>query len=267
MSRLLRSVAAGAAILIASCGGGSNDGETDYVLNASPGGIWHGTDQVTGLTILALVDELGHFTLIRADGVQFTGLAVTAGTSLYASIEGVTEFGKTFPDGSIHGSGTLTGDVTARQEMDIDAQFTTDAGTGAHILVPPTPQPFQFDVAYNESSSLAIIAANYADAVTGTVVTINSNGDIFAQDANTGCVINGRISIIEETYNVYDVQVSYANCQGATAALNGIPFAGLVALGDTMTPQQLVGGVTGSVNGRRKYSIVYALDRLSPGSP
>jgi len=46
MSRFLRTLAAGAAISLSSCGGGDG-GQTDYVLNASPGGIWTGTVQDT----------------------------------------------------------------------------------------------------------------------------------------------------------------------------------------------------------------------------
>jgi len=178
-----------------------------------------------------------------------------------ASLDGVTELGQSFPDGATHGTGTLSGGVSARKEIDIDAQFTTDVGTGAHILA-----ALKFESAYYESSSLAILAGNYVDVVTGTTVSINSSGYIFAQDVTTGCVVNGQASIIDTAYNMYHVQVSYASCQGAAAALNGMTFTGLGVLGDTVSPQQVIAAVTGNSDGVGKYSILYALKRLSPGS-
>jgi hypothetical protein len=103
----------------------------------------------------------------------------------------------------------------------------------------------------------------YSDAATGTVVTIDSKGGVFAQDATNGCVVNGTVSIIEATYNVYRVQVSYASCQGAAAALNDATLTGLATLQDTLSPQQVIAGVTGG-NGSAKYAIAYKLIRLSP---
>ncbi|GAC1452336.1 MAG: hypothetical protein PVSMB6_04150 [Steroidobacteraceae bacterium] len=257
MSRSLCILAAGVAISLASCGGGGT-GQTDYVSNASPGGIWSGTDAVTGLALLGLIDELGEFTVIRADGVQFTGMALTAGNALTATVEGSTAFGRTFPDGSTHGTGTFNGTVQARQSIDGDANFTTDGGTGTNVLGSLT-----FRSAYFEASSLNIIAGIYTDAGTGIVVVVSSNGEVFAQDAADGCVINGTVSIIESTYNMYRVQVSYASCQGAAAALNGIAFSGLAALDDTASPQGVIAGVTGH-SGAAHYALTYTLIRSSP---
>jgi hypothetical protein len=187
---------------------------------------------------------------------------MTSGDAIVANLDGVTELGKSFSDGSTHGVGTLTGNVSAGKEIDFEAEFTTDAGTGAHILA-----SLKSDAAYYESSSLTILAGNYVDEVTGTVVSIDSGGDIFAQDVTTGCVVNGQASIIEAPYNMYRVQVSYASCQGTASALNGMTFTGLGVLGDTLSPQELIAAVTGNSDGVGKYSIIYALQRLSPGPP
>ncbi|HEY6924681.1 MAG TPA: hypothetical protein VI653_14505 [Steroidobacteraceae bacterium] len=263
INRVVRCLALVTALSLAACGGdGVEGGKSNYVVNSQPSGIWSGTDMVTGLAILAMVDEPGRFHIIRADGAQFVGTALTSGDGMVASVDGVTELGKSFPDGSTHGTGTLNGNVSPGKEIDIDAQFTTDAGTAAHILA-----ALKFDSAYYESSSLAILAGNYADVVTGTVVSINSDGYIFAQDAITGCVVNGQAGIISGYYNMYRVQVSYASCQGTAAALNGMTFTGFGILGDTVSPQELIAGVTGNSDGVGKYSIIYALKRLSPGSP
>jgi hypothetical protein len=116
MSQFLRTLAAGAAISLSSCGGGGG-GQTDYVLNASPGGIWTGADAVTGLDVVGLIDEPGEFHFIRADGVQFVGTALTAVNDIVANIEGITGFGHTFPEGSTYGSGTFSGGVQERQRL------------------------------------------------------------------------------------------------------------------------------------------------------
>jgi hypothetical protein len=86
MSPFVRSLAAGAAMLLASCGGGSG-GETDYVVNPEPGAIWRGTDPITGLAVVGIVGYPGHFHVIRADGVQVTGTAVTAPGAIVANSE------------------------------------------------------------------------------------------------------------------------------------------------------------------------------------
>jgi hypothetical protein len=263
MSRLLCTLAVIAAIALTSCGGGDG-GQTDYTLNASPGGIWVGSDVVTGLAIVGLTDELGNFQLIRADGMQIVGEALTAADALYANTEEITAFGKTFPDGATHGSGILNGTIAERSSLAGEIQFTTDAGTGAHIVFGPAPSTgLEFDGSYFESSTLAIIAGTYTYVPTGTVVTVDLNGAIFAQDATTGCVINGSVSIIEETYNVYRVQGTAASCQGAAAVLNGIKFNGLATLQDTVSPQNVIVGLIGS-NNSVKYAFAYTLTRSSP---
>ena len=89
---------------------------------------------------------------------------------------------------------------------------------------------------------------------------MSSNGDVFAQDARTGCIVNGRVAVIEPDFNVYYVEVSYSSCQGADAPLNGITFTGLATFDNTVSPQEVLAGVTGT-KGSAKYGLVYALVR------
>lgn len=269
MYRTLCALAIGTSVFITSCGGGDG-GETNYVANASPGGIWNGTDAVTGLGMLGLIDELGEFHFIRADGVQFVGSALTAANTMVASVESISAFGHYFPDGSTYGTGSFNGTVQERQSIAGEIDYVTaPTASGAHVVAAAAGiaqrllVSFAFDNAYFESSSLAIIAGIYADA-NGTVVTISSNGDVFAQDATNGCVVNGTVSIIEASYNVYRVRVSYANCQGSSATLNGVTLGGLATLQDIAPPpEHVIAGVTGG-NGSTQYAITYTLTRLSP---
>ena len=252
----LRIVALITGVLLASCGGGGGAySPVSQSPNASPGGIWRGTESVTGLEVIGHIEEPGDGHFIRSDYLQFVGTVMTSGDSISGSGEAFEPFGSTFPDGSTHGNGTISGTIVPRTSITAETDFTTDAGTHYSGTVSGT-----FDPLYNELSSLSTIAGNYTDPVTGTVVTINSNGDVFAQDANSGCVVSGNVSIINASYNAYHVAVSYSNCQGTFAALNGVTFTGLATLDDKLSPARLYSGFTGK-NGSTKYAIVYTLTR------
>ena len=252
-----RLVAAGIVMLIAGCGGGGSSGSSTSapapVTNASPGGIWSGTESASGLTVLGLVDESGEFHFIRSDNVQYVGTATTSGTSVTANFDGFTNLGTQFPDGSTHGSGSVSGTVNARSSMTLSTQFRTDAGTSSSGTL-----NLPFNALYNRASSLSTIAGNFADG--GNTITVSSNGAIFEQDPNTGCVVNGTVSIINASYNAYRIAYSFASCTGQAAVLNGLQFTGLGTLDNTQSPEHAVVGVT-AMSGSTKMAIVLNLPR------
>jgi len=239
-------------ILTSGCGGGG--GSNPAAQNASPGGIWRGTDSVTGYPMVGLVTETGEAHFIRNDGVQFVGTVATSGNSISANYEGFTQFGYVFPDGSTHGTGNLSGTVSARSSISASGTFTTDKGESNNATLSLT-----FDSLYKRASSLATIAGNFLHPASN-VISINSNGAIFMQDPNTQCVVNGTVSIINASYNAYRVQYSYANCTGSAATLNGVQFSGLGTLDNTVSPERAIVGVTGQ-SGSTKLAIVWSLPR------
>lgn len=256
-AHLARFLAVCVFVLLVSCGGGGgygSGGNTPPPTNASPGGIWNGTESVSGLQVTGLVDESGDFHFIRSDGVQYVGTAVTSGNSLSASVNGYTPFGTAFPDGSTHGTGTVSGTISARVSITANTSFKTDSGTVTNGTLNLT-----FNQLYDQPSALATIAGNYTDTSSGDTVSIDAAGVITAQDANTGCVINGNVTIINASYNAYGVQVTYANCLGAAAVLNGVTLKGLATLDTNTNPVQAIAGVTGSAGGLT-YAIVYVLN-------
>jgi hypothetical protein len=105
-----------------------------------------------------------------------------------------------------------------------------------------------------------MISGNFVNAAGSAVVTVGTNGSIFSQDANSGCVLNGSVTIINASYNAYKVQFDYANCVGQAAALNGVQFTGLAMLDNTVPPEQIVAAATGQ-SGNTKYSVVVRLNR------
>src|SRR5689334_14804706 len=105
-------------VLLASCGGGpggnsvsSPSNQAPPPSNASPGGIWQGTESVSRLQVTGLVDESGELHFLRSDDVQYVGTATVAGSSVNANIEGYAPLGTVFADGSVHGTGTVSGKI------------------------------------------------------------------------------------------------------------------------------------------------------------
>jgi hypothetical protein len=244
-------------LLLASCGGsgGGDGGGGTAKINASVGGIWNGTDSDTGLALTGLIDEAGEFHFIRGDGTQYVGTVSSNGSSASASFDGYTKFGSAFPDGSTHGTGSLSGTIVPRASFSGTTQFTTDGGTKSSEALALTFNPL-----YNNPSSLSTISGNYTDPNTGDVVSVTSAGIVTWQDPATSCVGNGTVSIINASYNAYQVQFDYANCQGQAAALNGVQFSGLATLDTSANPEQIVVGVTGQAAGTT-YAVVLSLNR------
>ena len=244
-----------AAVALASCGGSdsstsSSSGTT--VQNASVGGIWTGTESDSGLQITGVVDEQGEFHFIRSDGVQYVGTAATSSNTVTANFDGYTPLTTTWPDGSVHGKGTLSGTVKQRSSISVSDQFTTDKGLMSSGTIALT-----FDSVYTQGSSLASFSGNWKDASSGDVISVTSGGVVSWQDPNTGCIGNGTVSIVNSSYNLYRVTFSYANCQGPAAVMNGAQFSGL---GTLYTSTQFILGATGST-ASATYSVVFTLNK------
>jgi hypothetical protein len=235
---------------VSACGGG----ESGDPRPLSPGGIWKGIDSATGLAVTALIDENGDFDVIRADNGQFYGTLSVSGNAISSSIEGVAPLGSAFPDGSLHGTGTVKGTLAERSRISASVTFTTDAGETTSTTVDLSFQPH-----YMASANVPALAGNYIDTSTGVVVTIDSGGIIFAQDAATGCVVNGKVLAANSGYSVYAPQITYANCQGSATVLNGLEFSGLAMFDSTQSPAHATLGLR-DMSGHH-YGLVFSLQR------
>jgi hypothetical protein len=249
----------GVASLLASCGGGTIAGSTNgggsSGTKATPGGIWRGNDSVSGLQVTGLVDESGNFHFLRGDGVQYVGTATVTGNNLTANFDGIVPVGFVFADGSHHGTGSITATIQARQTIGAATKFQTDLGASSTGTLNLT-----FDAVYNRASSLATLSGNFANSSNSAVLSVSTNGTLFSQDATSGCVLNGSVSVINASYNLYKVQFDYANCAGQASALNGVQLTGVVTLDNTVVPERIIAGVTGQ-SGNVLYSVVLQLNR------
>jgi len=249
-------IGAGAALLLACGCTSSDDGSSggSSTTNASPTGIWSGTDSVTGLAVAGYIDSGGQADFVRADGAVFIGPTQVSGDTLVAAVVGYASFGNNFSDGSTYGLGTLNGTVTSGSTLTLTLTFTTNGGTaqsGSWSL--------SFSSLSNSGSSLASVSANYTDSASGATVSINGDGVMSGQNATNSCVLNGSISVSDASYDVYAVSFTYEDCTGSYAVLNGVQFTGLAAFNGTSSPAQLSIVVSGA-SSSSKYALVLDLN-------
>lgn len=240
-------------------GSGDDDGgsseEPGTPTNASPGGIWEGQTS-TGQLILGLATESGEFHFIADDGVQYFGTVTTSGNTASASYTGITAFGTVFRDGSSRGTGTLTGSIQQRASLTGTTAFTTEKG-----MVIPGTIALTYNPVYERDSSLATIAGNFRQDETNYVLSINSDGVAFLQDPDSGCTVNGTVSIIDAEYNAYRVEYTYQNCTGIDAVLNGLEFTGLATLYPVEDRELLILAAS-STSGSTLLSAVMLFERM-----
>lgn len=243
-SRLFAAAASGAALVIvlgvAGCKGtGYSKAPPSTTPTAT--GIWTGSDTVTGQGVIGYIDTAGTAVIIRADGVQFVGPTQLSGDTLIAAVIGYSNFPATFTDGSNYGLGTLNGTVASGSTLTLTLSFTTNGGT---LLT--DSWSLTYSALSTSGSSLSTLAANYTDSASGSVLSISANGAMSSQNATTGCVLNGTASIIDSAYDIYRVTITYGNCTGSYAPLNGVQLTGVAVLNSSTSPSQLTIEVAGA---------------------
>lgn len=254
-----------AVLVLAGCGGGSSETSTPTPTppppDLSPGGIWEGTQTSGGTSIglLGLITETGEFHFIREDGVQAIGALGVSANTASGTFEAAAPFGFRFEDGSVNGGGNISFTIAERQTLTGTFTFTTAGGTTTNGTI-----SFAYNPLYERDASLTTIAGTYtnSDAPGSDALTIGSNGGLFYQDGSgTNCTANGAVSVINSAFNAYRVSFQYAGCSGDFAILNGAAFAGIGTLDNTASPETIVAGVTGTVQGAR-LALIYSYQRF-----
>jgi hypothetical protein len=256
-------------VTLAACGGGgsTSGGSTappPPATTQSVGGIWttqytvaSGANTGDVITAEGIASETGQYfaysknTTNGCAGLAFGQLSVS-GSSVSGNVDAAIVRYSTapggatncvYPDGSTSATGTFAGTVSQRSSLALTATGTTSLG-GA---LPAETTTFTFSSLYLNASSLSTIAGNYNDA--GLTMTVDANGAIFEQDPN-GCIISGHVSIINSSYNAYGIQLTFANCTGTSANLNGVVASGLVTLDTATSPAAVIGGITANIGGQ-----------------
>jgi hypothetical protein len=245
---------AAAALLVGCNATDTNTGSNSGTTNSPAAGVWSGSDSVSGLGLVALINSAGQAIVLRSDGVLFSGTAQVSGNALALTVDGYSAFPAAFSDGSTYGIGTANGTVMTGSSISANMSITTNGGTAI-----TGNWSLSYSALSNDSSSTSMISGNYADSVTGAVLSINSNGSMNSQNANNGCVLNGSVSTTDSSLNIYQVSYSFGNCTGAYAALNGVQFTGLATLNPSSPPAQITMAVTGASTANQ-YAIISTLN-------
>jgi hypothetical protein len=226
------------------------------------------------------------FTFVAPVGATFPGGATFGGGSLTATIVERSSL-----NGSISFDTAMGAPTGSEKVAGVASQATSAGGCGATAVSATAfgdgpgpsasseklfvqlasasgevPRPVSgtfnlaYDPLYDRDSSLTTIAGSFSGP-NGTVVTVDAAGSIFSQDATSGCVVNGKASIINANYNVYRVRYTYDSCSGDLAALNGTTFSGLATLNDSVGPEQVIVAVTYQ-SSSTVLGLVEVLDRI-----
>lgn len=247
------------AVVCSACGGGGGGGQTP-AQNARVGGLWEGTVEFTdGSTqdLLGIVAEDGRAYLLQVEGdagVLLWGTVRSSANRVTASVTGATVIGITggpivfgfFEDGSSSGTGSVEGSIRERSSVTADVVFTTSAGTRTTSRI-----ELRYDDLYERDSSLGAIAGNYTSAVFPgeDALNIANDGVLFGQNPGTGCVVNGRVSVVDSRYNAYEFEYSYGSCTGELAVRNGVTYRGIGFLEDSMVPAGIAAFLQGTLQG------------------
>jgi len=218
---------------LAACGGGGGSSEpvsTPAPPDAAIGGIWFGTttDSVTNdpQFFIGVSTDDGRFRFLSADTLgQFVGTFDANETSLTGSGVGVAPFGSTWLDDSTTIDIDLTGTISERLSMSGNwSGGTGETGTFS----------FAYDSLYERGSSLETVTGSWVslDEFSNPVgsITIDSAGRMDAQDA-AGCLYSGDVSIINASYNAYDLDLTVSSC----GALDGT-YSGLAVIAESVVP-------------------------------
>jgi hypothetical protein len=226
----LVSFAVSAAILSA-CGGGSSGSDGSPSSGSPPptatapatAGVYKGT--ITSTTtnaqpvpVIALTGPDGHSAWMTADGRVWSGQIPQTGSRFEASFSGHMYDGLHFPDGTNHGTWSMTVDHRA---TGMTGQFHGSGDTGSFAM--------ELSPMWNRTGSMSTAAGVYTRTTSSgyaMTMTIGANGQITGQDTR-GCVFNGTVTVPDPTHNLYRLEAAVSSC----GALDG-PYTGMGTLVD-----------------------------------
>jgi hypothetical protein len=236
---LLKYSAIAMALLLAGCGGGSDEpiSTTTRQPDQSPVGLWGGTLTVTNGSgspsrqVIAIIAPDGEYTamiaptpglndvrLIRGTGTVTSNNQFTAGGTAFSNVN--------FPDtNTTNATVAITGTVTTGST--ITGTYSAGGETGTLTLT--------FQTLTNTPSSLPTAAGTYigsSSALPGnsqsSVMNINTAGILDL--SSTACVGFGSISTNDATKNIYHWSMTVSQNAGGCALASGTPLQGLAML-------------------------------------
>jgi hypothetical protein len=142
-----------------------------------------------------------------------------------------------FSDGSADASGFINGALSPGSGINLNVFLTTENGA----MLPTLALNLPLSALYAEPGPLSKLQGTYL-VRTGEVLTIDSNGVAALTGSPFGCVVNELYSQVGDgSHDIYTSSAMYSGCTGADEVLNGQTVTGTFTLDDTLTPAQLTG--------------------------
>lgn len=210
------------ALLSTACGGGGGGEATTQppVQGDSFGGIWWGTLNGGGqIIVFATEDGRLHLFETHRTGHGF-GTATSRGSTLSGAFTFVPTPGTTLEDGSYSAACTLTGDISERQSLALEARCRTERNGRFDWTT-----ALAYDELYEIGSDLSRVQGYWDDF--GYVATIDANGALFEQLTGAGCVLSGYLAIIDPRWNMYGADFRIDGCSSDYVFLNGTVWDGI----------------------------------------
>lgn len=248
-------------LTLTACGGGSSSSSSAHpissptpIANQSAGGLWDGTiNTSTGelASVKVLVAEDGRFFSYAVNTSQdcadfSTGKVDVNGDALTGTVQTNVAIlssttGCQYSDRTTFSTSTIVGSVEQRLQLNVILTTTTSAG---HALG-SQESLLNYNSLYSKVSDLSKVNANWT-TLAGDTLSITADGQLTLQEVDSGCMINGQVSLIDARYNAYAITLTYGSCNTNSAILNNATATGLAYIDDTKSPVVLVFGYNGT---------------------
>lgn len=192
-------------------------------------------------------------------GVYYVGQFTVDKNTINADIDAIAMQNSHYPDGATWGTGTLGGQIVERTAIDGGVMINTDPAPPAEGHAYSNSLSLTFSSQYNRASSLATIAGSYGPS--SLALTISADGVLSAQDAGTGCVINGTVATIDPRFNMYAVTLSTMNCAAEFGVPDGAQLKGLATLNNSQSPDYVMIGAADTVSAT-KSALTITMNRM-----
>lgn len=144
----------------------------------------------------------------------------------------------TYSDGSISGSGTVSGSVTPRTSLKVTLAGSTSAGSP----LPTDTRTMQFDSLYSQPSGLPFVQGTWLGPTGNSLVIAPQSGELSSVDGSTGCKLIGTVSQIDTSYNAYSMYGTMSGCSAASSHINGATVSGVFLVDGRSVPNKVIIG-------------------------
>jgi hypothetical protein len=220
------------ALLIAGCGGGSDDPQINVPptpTDQSPVGLWEGTLTIAGVAgtrgVLAAIASDGEFTATiaptsgQSDGRILRGTGTVTSRNQFAG-SGTVYSAVAFPAGGLTAPVSISGTVITGTSIAGSYAAGGETGTLALTYRSLTNRPSSQSIANGVYTALA------GNTQPGTVVINNGVLDW----SSTACIGFGSLSTIDTTKNIYRWSMEVSQNAGGCTIASGTPLQGLAWL-------------------------------------